>query len=152
MVPDAAHEVGADDVLARVHREEHSRLLATLVRRFGDLDLAEDAASESMEAALRTWPEQGVPRTPLAWLTTAATRAALDRVRRDATAARRLAVLRVREGTPTAPSAESGALEDPSLGDGSDLPDERLAMLMAAAIRRSRPRTASRSCSASSAR
>ena len=130
MDPAAAHEPRPDDVLARVHREEHSRLLATLVRRFGDLDLAEDAASEAMEAALRTWPEQGVPRTPLAWLTTAATRAALDRVRRDATAARRLAVLRVREGTPTAPSAESGALEDPSLGDGSDLPDERLAMLM----------------------
>ena len=45
MVPDAAHEPGADDVLARVHREEYSRLLATLVRRFGDLDLADDAAS-----------------------------------------------------------------------------------------------------------
>ena len=39
-------------------------------------------------------------------------------------------MLRVRDGTPTAPSAESGALEDPTLGDGSDLPDERLAMLM----------------------
>ena len=135
MDPAAAHgsaEPGPapDDVLARVHREEHSRLLATLVRRFGDLDLAEDAASEAMEAALRAWPERGVPSTPLAWLTTAATRAALDRVRRDATAARRLAVLRVREGTPTAPSAEAGALEDPALGDGADLPDERLAMLM----------------------
>ncbi|MGP5639554.1 hypothetical protein ACTXPS_08940 [Brachybacterium tyrofermentans] len=51
----AAHEdLPADDVLARVHREEHSRLLATLVRRFGDLDLAEDAAQEAMESALRT--------------------------------------------------------------------------------------------------
>src|SRR5699024_8119670 len=83
-----------DDVLARVHREEHSRLLATLVRRFGDLDLAEDAAQEAMEGALRSWPEQGVPQQPLAWLTTAATRAALDRVRRDATYARRRAARR----------------------------------------------------------
>ena len=130
--PDGAGQdgTGPDDVLARVHREEHSRLLATLVRRFGDLDLAEDAASEAMEAALRTWPERGVPDRPLAWLTTAATRTALDRVRRDATAARRLAVLHVQEGSPVAPSAESGALAGPGLGDGEDLPDERLAMLM----------------------
>lgn len=135
MNPEEAHGLPADDVLARVHREEHSRLLATLVRRFGDLDLAEDAASEAMESALRTWPERGVPESPLAWLTTAATRAALDRVRRDATAARRLAVLRVREGTPTAPSAEAQALAGRGLaGQGlagaADLPDERLAMLM----------------------
>ena len=55
MVCEAAHEApAAGDVLARVHREEHSRLLATLVRRFGDLELAEDAAQEAMEAALRS--------------------------------------------------------------------------------------------------
>ncbi len=130
MDPEAAHGTAPDDVLARVHREEHSRLLATLVRRFGDLDLAEDAASAAMEAALRTWPERGVPATPLAWLTTAATRSALDRVRRDAIAARRLAALHVQEGSPAAPSAEAGALAGPDLGDGEDLPDERLAMLM----------------------
>jgi RNA polymerase sigma-70 factor (ECF subfamily) len=121
-----AHGAPADDVLARVHREEHSRLLAALVRRFGDLDLAEDAASEAMEAALRTWPERGVPERPLAWLTTVATRAALDRVRRDATAARRLAALHLQEGASAAPSAESGALAAAS----GDPPDERLAMLM----------------------
>src|SRR5690625_5541117 len=75
MVPDAAPwGVPTGDVLARVHREEHSRLLATLVRRFGDLELAEDAAQEAMEAALRTWPERGVPQQPLAWLITTARR------------------------------------------------------------------------------
>jgi len=125
MAPAAAHgERPTGDVLARVHREEHSRLLAALVRRFGDLDLAEDAAQESMEAALRSWPEQGVPRSPLAWLTTVATRSALDRVRRDATAARRLAELHVREGSAAAPPADERALT------ADDLPDERLAMLM----------------------
>lgn len=125
MADHAAHEqLPADDLLARVHREEHSRLLATLVRRFGDLDLAEDAAQEAMESALRTWPAQGVPERPLAWLTTAAKRVALDRVRRDATAARRLAELRVREGATSAPSADEGALA------AGDLPDDRLAMLM----------------------
>src|SRR5699024_2293623 len=125
MAPAAAHgERPTGDVLARVHREEHSRLLAALVRRFGDLDLAEDAAQEAMEAALRSWPEQGVPRSPLAWLTTVATRSALDRVRRDATAARRLAELHVREGSAAAPPADERALT------ADDLPDERLAMLM----------------------
>ncbi|HEX7349753.1 RNA polymerase sigma factor [Brachybacterium sp.] len=111
-------------MLARFHREEHSRLLATLVRRFGDLDLAEDAASEAMESALRSWPAQGVPRSPLAWLTTTAKRAALDRVRRDATSARRLAELHLLEGSPAASSADHRALEE------GELPDDRLAMLM----------------------
>ncbi len=114
----------ADDVLARVHREEHSRLLATLVRRFGDLDLAEDAAQEAMEAAVTTWPADGVPRQPLAWLITTARRKALDRVRRDAALARRIAQLHLEEQGRTAPAAEDLALV------GDSLPDERLAMLM----------------------
>src|SRR5690625_7652563 len=98
MVPDAAPwGVPTGDVLARVHREEHSRLLTTLVRRFGHLELAEDAAQEAMEAALRTWPERGVPQQPLAWLITTARRSALDRVRRDAIYARRLAELHLDE-------------------------------------------------------
>ncbi|MGO3289092.1 RNA polymerase sigma factor [Brachybacterium sp.] len=91
--------------------------------RFGDLDLAEDAAQEAMESALRSWPEQGVPQQPLAWLTTVARRAALDRVRHDQTAARRLAELHVREEA-TAPPADEGPLTT------EDVPDERLAMLM----------------------
>ena len=113
-----------DEVLVRMQREEHSRLLATLVRRFGDLDLAEDAAQEAMEVALRRWPEDGVPEQPLAWLTTVAARRALDRVRHDATAARRLAELHLREEREVAPSAELPARA------ADDLPAERLAMLM----------------------
>ncbi|EWS80928.1 RNA polymerase subunit sigma-24 [Brachybacterium phenoliresistens] len=114
----------ADELLARLHREEHTRLIAILVRRFGDLDLAEDAAQEAMEAALRTWPRDGVPDRPLAWLVQAAKNRALDRVRGDAAAARRLARLRIEEGERTAPPADAAALE------GGDLPDDRLAMLM----------------------
>ncbi|WP_114854036.1 RNA polymerase sigma factor [Brachybacterium sp. YJGR34] len=125
MSSDAAHEApSADDVLARIHREEHSRLLATLVRRLGDLDLAEDAAQEAMAAALRTWPAQGVPERPLAWLTTAAKNVALDRVRHDQVAARRLAELHLQQGEPVGPPADERALA------AGDLPDERLAMLM----------------------
>ena len=125
MGPEAAPErPAADDVLARVHREEHSRLLATLVRRFGDLDLAEEAAQEAMERALTTWPEQGVPEKPLAWLITVARRVALDRVRRDTTLARRVAEMHLQERDRAAPGADEQALAS------GDLPDDRLAMLM----------------------
>ncbi|KLL97377.1 hypothetical protein NJ76_15005, partial [Rhodococcus sp. IITR03] len=47
-----------------VFREEHGRLLAALVHRFGDLDLAEEVASEALEAALVHWPVDGVPERP----------------------------------------------------------------------------------------
>ena len=125
MGPEAAPErPAADDVLARVHREEHSRLLATLVRRFGDLDLAEEAAQEAMERALTTWPEQGVPEKPLAWLITVARLVALDRVRRDTTLARRVAEMHLQERDRAAPGADEQALAS------GDLPDDRLAMLM----------------------
>ena len=73
----------ASDVLSELRREEHSRLLATLTSRFGDLDLAEDAAQDALAAALETWPRTGVPDSPLAWLTTTATRRAIDRLRRE---------------------------------------------------------------------
>ncbi|WP_369826227.1 sigma factor [Cellulomonas sp. PSBB021] len=58
-------------------------MVATLTRRFGDLGVAEDAAAEAFAAAVERWPRDGVPTTPGAWLTTTATRKALDRVRRE---------------------------------------------------------------------
>jgi RNA polymerase sigma-70 factor, ECF subfamily len=66
----------AADSVEAVFREERGRLLAMLVRQFGDLDLAEDAASEAIEAALECWPVAGVPTTPVAWLLTTARRCA----------------------------------------------------------------------------
>ena len=67
----------------RVFREEYGRLIATLVRRFGDLDVAEEAAGEALVAALERWPEHGVPANPGAWLTTTAGNRAIDRIRRE---------------------------------------------------------------------
>ncbi|MFB8146418.1 RNA polymerase sigma factor [Microbacterium sp. NPDC056003] len=72
-----------DDVVARAHREEWARLVAGLARRFGDLDIAEDAAAEAFVAAVERWPRDGVPPNPGAWLTTTATRKAIDRLRRE---------------------------------------------------------------------
>jgi RNA polymerase sigma-70 factor, ECF subfamily len=100
-----------------VFREERGRLLAMLVRQFGDLDLAEDAASDAIEAALERWPVDGVPATPVAWLLTTARRKAVDRLRRDRAYAARLAIMYVeaQQLVPAEPDRETG-----------DIPDERL--------------------------
>jgi len=72
-----------EEVIARAHREEWARLVAGLARRFGDVGLAEDAAAEAYVAAVERWPRDGVPPNPGAWLTTTATRKAIDRLRRE---------------------------------------------------------------------
>ncbi|WP_394818352.1 RNA polymerase sigma factor [Streptomyces griseus] len=103
-----------------VFREERGLLLASLVRRFGDLDLAEEVTSEAIEAALRHWPAEGVPARPGAWLLTTARRRAVDRLRRDQAYAARLAVLRA-----DAERAEAVAPAPDAAGAG-ELPDDRL--------------------------
>jgi RNA polymerase sigma-70 factor, ECF subfamily len=72
-----------DEVLTRVHRDEWSRVVAALARRFGDLDIAEEAAAEAYAVAVARWPTDGVPPNPGAWLTTTAGNKALDRLRRE---------------------------------------------------------------------
>ncbi len=89
-----------------VFREEHGRLLAALVRRFGDLDLAEEVTSAALEAALVHWPVQGVPRSPGAWLMATARRKAVDRLRRDQAYAAKLALVRVDMVTEVPEAAE----------------------------------------------
>ena len=74
---------GATVAVERVFREEYGRLIASLVRRFGDIDLAEEAAGEALVAALDKWPESGVPANPGGWLTTTAGNRAIDRIRRE---------------------------------------------------------------------
>ncbi|WP_114559204.1 RNA polymerase sigma factor [Desertihabitans aurantiacus] len=69
--------------VARAHREEWARVVAALTRRFGDLDVAEEAAAEAFAAAVERWPADGVPDRPGAWLTTTAIRKAIDRIRRE---------------------------------------------------------------------
>jgi RNA polymerase sigma-70 factor (ECF subfamily) len=105
-----------------VFREERSRLLAILVRQFGDLDLAEDVASEAIEAALQRWPVDGVPTKPLAWLLTTSRRKAVDRLRRNSAYAARLAIMHV-EAQQLVP-----APIDP---DADGIPDERLRLFFA---------------------
>jgi RNA polymerase sigma-70 factor (ECF subfamily) len=71
------------EAITRAHHEEWARVVAALTRRFGDLDIAEEAAAEAFAAAVERWPADGVPANPGAWLTTTANRKAIDRIRRE---------------------------------------------------------------------
>lgn len=73
-----------DATIAHTHREEWARIVAGLMRRFGDLDIAEEAAAEAFATAVERWPGDGIPPNPGAWITTTAHRKAIDRLRREA--------------------------------------------------------------------
>ncbi|MDQ4053815.1 MAG: RNA polymerase subunit sigma-24 [Actinomycetota bacterium] len=79
----------------RVLRNEWARLVALLVAQYRRLDLAEDGLGDAFEAAARTWPRDGVPDNPTAWLLTAARRRIIDRLRAEAVAGRKLPLLAV---------------------------------------------------------
>ena len=104
----------AADSVEAVFREEWSRLLATLVRWVGDLDLAEEVAADAMAVALERWPVEGVPSRPAAWLLTTARRRAVDLLRRRQTYAAKLAVLGV-EAQRSESERLGAAAPDPDL-------------------------------------
>jgi len=69
--------------IGRIFREESGRTVATLIRIFGDIDVAEDAVQEAFIVALRIWPSDGLPPNPGGWITTTARNRAIDRLRRE---------------------------------------------------------------------
>ncbi|HEU0182652.1 MAG TPA: DUF6596 domain-containing protein [Agromyces mariniharenae] len=100
-------------VVTRVHREEWARVVASLARRFGDLDLAEEMAAEAFATAVERWPRDGVPPNPGAWITTTANHKAIDRLRREARrASKQQEALMLRDDSPPEPV---GAVEDDRL-------------------------------------
>lgn len=117
MGPDAPEPAAARAAAERAGRESFSRLVAYLARRAGDLAAAEDALSAAFAAALRVWPETGAPRSPEAWLLTAARRelGRAERRRRIESAAER-EVRRVIEERAEQPATPT--------------PDHRLSLLM----------------------
>ncbi len=98
--------------LGRLYREESGRILATLIRLLGDMDLAEEVVQEAFAAALAQWPTEGVPDVPVAWLTRAAKNKAIDRLRRRGRFADRRAELEHR--------AQLGELEQEAPIDSDD--------------------------------
>ncbi|MGE0027489.1 MAG: RNA polymerase sigma factor [Thermoleophilia bacterium] len=105
----------------RVFREERGAVLATLVRRVGDFGLAEDAVQDAFAAAAATWPADGVPANPAAWITTTAQRKAIDRLRRERAAAGRAERL--------AELVRLEAQEHPDEEEGSMIRDDRLRLI-----------------------
>lgn len=113
----------AAEAVAAAHRHEWAFVLAATVRLTRDLDLAQECAQEAYVAALETWPVNGVPDRPGAWLTTAARRKALDRLRREQTLRRKLPLLIEPDATPA-----TGDVDDVDGGQAS-VPDDRLRLL-----------------------
>ena len=77
-------EVDASEI-ERVFRSESGRAVATLVRFFGDIDLAEEAVQDAFVVALQRWPEDGLPPSPAGWIITTARRRGIDQIRREST-------------------------------------------------------------------
>lgn len=113
----------AQRALDRAAREQGGRVLATLIGQLGgDFALAEDALQDAYAAAAQTWPHDGPPANPGAWLTTVARRRAIDRLRRA-----RVLDARVRQLEAVAAREGTGVHEDRVGGDGFG--DDRLRLL-----------------------
>ncbi len=97
----------------RIYREEYGRVVASLARRFGDLDIAEDMAGEALLTAVERWPADGMPPNPGAWLTTTAANRAIDKIRREKVRdTKHQAAMMIQDDTPRVPT---GPVEDDRL-------------------------------------
>ena len=116
------------DALADAHRREWAFVLAATVRVAGDLDVAEECAQEAYVDALTSWSTSGIPDRPGAWLTTAARRRAIDRIRREVTLRRKLPLLvePVEAGALGVPLWSNG---DPQADGVRAVPDDRLRLI-----------------------
>ncbi len=108
-----------DEVRAAVeaaYRDEWGQLVGTLIGLTGDWDLAEECTQDAFASALATWPRDGIPSRPGAWLTTTARNRATDRLRRDSAGRAKLRQLAVLGRAPDTPPV-------------GEIPDERLRLI-----------------------
>lgn len=114
MLPNANVAVDA------VYRSDWGRIVATLIRQFGDFELAEDAAQEAFTAAVDQWRTDGVPESPSAWIIQTAKHKAIDRLRRQT---------RLQEKLETHPELfPTEIVDEPTLNYG-EIPDDRLRLI-----------------------
>ncbi|MEO6857495.1 MAG: sigma-70 family RNA polymerase sigma factor [Solirubrobacteraceae bacterium] len=115
----------AEAAVAEAFTEEWGRIVASLIGRTGNWDLAEDSAQQAFAEAVRRWPRDGVPRAPGAWLTTVARNRATDRLRHE-----RMRSERLREAAPVL-SAEKSDEGDELMAeaDESGIVDDRLRLI-----------------------
>jgi RNA polymerase sigma-70 factor (ECF subfamily) len=103
--------------LERVFREESGRVIATLIRLFRDIDIAEEAVQEAFVVATERWPRDGLPPNPGGWITTTARNRAIDRLRRESSRHDR--------------HVQALALSEPDdlIEQGSEMKDDRLRLI-----------------------
>jgi RNA polymerase sigma-70 factor, ECF subfamily len=111
----------ADAAVAEAFTAEWGRVVATLIARTGDWDLAEDCAQQAFAEAVRRWPRDGVPDRPGAWLTTVARNRATDRLRHE-----RMKSERLREAASTLSTTSEDDMAD---ADESPITDDRLRLI-----------------------
>jgi RNA polymerase sigma-70 factor (ECF subfamily) len=112
--------VNAALALEEVYRADWGRIVATLIRLFGDFDLAEECAQEAFAAAVDQWRDSGVPENPRAWIIQTAKHKAIDRIRRKGRYAEKLESYVV--------SGMVRATEEPDYDNG-EIPDDRLRLI-----------------------
>src|ERR1700730_15365170 len=105
--------------LEALYRSDWGRIVAALIRLFGDFDVAEEAAQEAFAAAVDQWPASGVPEFPRAWIIQTARHKAIDRIRRQA---------RFGEKFESYASGLSRTVE-PSIADTQEILDDRLRLI-----------------------
>lgn len=103
-----------------VYRSDWGRIVATLIRQFGDFELAEDAAQEAFTAAVDQWRTEGVPDSPRAWIIQTAKHKAIDRLRRQTRLQEKLEEFPELTIEPT--------VDGPDL-DFAEIPDDRLRLI-----------------------
>ena len=108
-----------ETAVGRVFRAESGRSVATLIRVFGDIDVAEDAVQEAFAVALRRWPADGPPPNPGGWITTTARNRAIDRLRRESRGRELLGEV----------AALAPGNSDPGPEEVGPVPDDRLRLM-----------------------
>ena len=112
--------------IERVFREEYGRAVAVLVRRFGDIDVAEEAVQDAFAIAVQRWTSSGLPPSPAGWIITTARNRIIDRLRREASRDDRHAQAALMHGREDV-SRRSGAEAEPD--EEGVVRDERLRLI-----------------------